>query len=118
MSSLLAALTHAEWLVRLHAVEALGKTKLPEAVDPLLSVLFNDRDRAVREDAVRAVGAQESRIVGHAGAREGWSRWMTQAHRRVTRARRPKPTSPRTVSAHEEAAETRPGGEEEQARLR
>ena len=56
LSSLLAALTHAEWLVRLHAVEALGKTRSPEAVDPLLSVLFNDRDRAVREDAVRALG--------------------------------------------------------------
>ena len=56
LSSLCAALTHAEWLVRLHAVEALGKTKSPEAVDPLLSVLFNDRDRAVREDAVRALG--------------------------------------------------------------
>lgn len=54
--SLLAALTHAEWLVRLHAVEALGKTRSPEAVDPLLSVLFNDRDRAVREDAARALG--------------------------------------------------------------
>ena len=34
LSSLLAALTHAEWLVRLHAVEALGKTRSPEAVDP------------------------------------------------------------------------------------
>jgi HEAT repeat protein len=56
LSSLCAALTHAEWLVRLHAVEALGKTKSPEAVDPLLSVLFNDRDRAVREDAARALG--------------------------------------------------------------
>jgi len=56
VSSLLAALTHPEWLVRLHAVEALGKTRSPEAVDPLLSVLFNDRDRAVREDAVRALG--------------------------------------------------------------
>jgi HEAT repeat protein len=56
LSSLLGALTHAEWLVRLHAVEALGKTRSPEAVDPLLSVLFNDRDRAVREDAVRALG--------------------------------------------------------------
>jgi len=54
--SLLAALTHAEWLVRLHAVEALGKTRSPEAVDPLLTVLFNDRDRAVREDAARALG--------------------------------------------------------------
>jgi HEAT repeat protein len=40
----------------LHAVEALGKTSSPEAVAPLLSVLFNDRDRAVREDAVRALG--------------------------------------------------------------
>jgi HEAT repeat protein len=56
LSSLLGALTHAEWLVRLHAVEALGKTRSSEAVDPLLSVLFNDRDRAVREDAVRALG--------------------------------------------------------------
>lgn len=56
LPSLFVALTHAEWLVRLHAVEALGKTKSPEAVDPLLSVLFNDRDRAVREDAVRALG--------------------------------------------------------------
>ncbi len=56
LSSLLAALTHAEWLVRLHAVEALGKTRSPEAVDPLLSVLFNDRDRAVREDASPRAG--------------------------------------------------------------
>ncbi|HEY6262789.1 MAG TPA: HEAT repeat domain-containing protein [Nitrospiraceae bacterium] len=56
LSSLLRALSHEEWLVRLHAVEALGKTRSPEAVDPLLSVLFNDRDRAVREDAVRALG--------------------------------------------------------------
>lgn len=56
LSPLLAALTHAEWLVRLHAVEALGKTRFPEAVNPLLSVLFNDHDRAVREDAIRALG--------------------------------------------------------------
>ncbi|NWF72939.1 MAG: HEAT repeat domain-containing protein [Nitrospirae bacterium] len=56
LSSLLSALTHAEWLVRLHAVEALGKTGSPEAVAPLLSVLFNDQDRAVREDAIRALG--------------------------------------------------------------
>ncbi len=56
LASLLAALTHTDWLVRLHAVEALGKTRSPEAVAPLLSVLFNDQDRAVREDAVRALG--------------------------------------------------------------
>lgn len=56
LSSLLAALTHTEWMVRLHAVEALGKTRSSEAVDPLLSVLFNDQDRAVREDAVRSLG--------------------------------------------------------------
>jgi HEAT repeat protein len=66
LSSLLVALTHAEWLVRLHAVEALGKTRSPEAVDPLLSALFNDRDRAVREDAVRALGQ-----IGDARAVEG-----------------------------------------------
>ena len=56
LPSLRGALTHEEWLVRLHAVEALGKTRSPEAVAPLLSVLFNDQDRAVREDAVRALG--------------------------------------------------------------
>lgn len=54
--SLLQALKHEEWLVRLHAIEALGKTKSPEAVEPLLFVLFNDRDTALREDAVRALG--------------------------------------------------------------
>lgn len=54
--SLLAALTHGEWLVRLHAVEALGKTKSPAAVEPLLSALFNDSDTAVKEDVIRALG--------------------------------------------------------------
>ncbi|HWV45868.1 MAG TPA: HEAT repeat domain-containing protein [Nitrospira sp.] len=55
--SLLKALQHEDWLVRLHAVESLGKAKLERAVEPLLSVLFNDQDSAVREDAVRALGA-------------------------------------------------------------
>jgi HEAT repeat protein len=54
--SLLTALPHSEWLVRLHAVEALGKTRSAAAVEPLLSALFNDRDAAIREDAVRALG--------------------------------------------------------------
>lgn len=50
------AIQHEDWLVRLHAVEALGKTKSAYAVEPLLTLLFNDRDSAVREDAVRALG--------------------------------------------------------------
>lgn len=54
--SLLKALQHEDWLIRLHAVESLGKSKSEQAVEPLLSVLFNDRDSAVREDAVRALG--------------------------------------------------------------
>ncbi len=54
--SLLNALTHSDWLVRLHAVEALAKTRSALAVEPLLSSLFNDRDTAIREDAVRALG--------------------------------------------------------------
>lgn len=54
--SLVSALRHEEWLVRLHAVEALGKTRSPQAVEPLLSALFNDQDSAVREDAARALG--------------------------------------------------------------
>lgn len=54
--ALLHTLTHQDWLVRLHAVESLGKTKSPKAVEPLLSALFNDGDSAVREDAIRALG--------------------------------------------------------------
>jgi HEAT repeat protein len=54
--ALLDALAHEDWLVRLHAVESLGKTRSPNAVEPLLATLFNDGDSAVREDAVRALG--------------------------------------------------------------
>lgn len=54
--SLLKALQHEDWLVRLHAVESLGKAKSKQAVESLLSVLFNDQDSAVREDAIRALG--------------------------------------------------------------
>ncbi len=56
LPSLLDATKHDDWLVRLHAVEALGKTKSSYAVEPLLTLLFNDHDSAVREDAVRALG--------------------------------------------------------------
>jgi HEAT repeat protein len=56
LPSLLEALKHSEWLVRLHAVEALGKSRSAEAVEPLLWVLFNDHDQAIREDTVRALG--------------------------------------------------------------
>lgn len=56
ISCLVRALEHEDWLVRLHAVESLGKTRSPRAVEPLLSALFNDHDSAVREDAVRALG--------------------------------------------------------------
>lgn len=61
--SLVQALRHEDWLVRLHAVESLGKLRSPDAVEPLLFVLFNDRDSAVREDVVRALGD-----IGHVGA--------------------------------------------------
>jgi HEAT repeat protein len=54
--ALVDALRDHEWLVRLHAVEALGKTRSRTAVQPLLAVLFNDADSAVREDAIRALG--------------------------------------------------------------
>jgi HEAT repeat protein len=56
LPSLLAALKHPEWLVRLHAVEALGKSRSANAVEPLLWSLFNDQDQAIREDVVRALG--------------------------------------------------------------
>ncbi|MCP9443549.1 MAG: HEAT repeat domain-containing protein [Nitrospira sp.] len=54
--SLIEALTHRDWLVRLRAVESLGVVKSPKAVPPLIAVVFNDTDSAVREDAVRALG--------------------------------------------------------------
>ena len=56
LPSLVASLTHGEWMVRLHTVEALGKLKSAAAADSLLSVVFNDRDSAVRVDAVRSLG--------------------------------------------------------------
>ena len=64
--ALIQALQHDEWLVRLHAVEALGKLKSSDAVEPLLQALFNDRDSAIREDVVRALGAiGDSRAVDY-----------------------------------------------------
>lgn len=62
---LLDALKHPEWLVRLHAVEALAKSRSADAVEPLLWALFNDPDQAIREDVVRALGD-----LGDARARE------------------------------------------------
>lgn len=56
LPSLLDALKNPEWMVRLHAVEALGKSRSADAVEPLLWALFNDHDQAIREDIVRALG--------------------------------------------------------------
>jgi len=55
--SLLAALRHDEWILRLHACEALGKMSAEEAVEPLCQLMLNDRDAAVRQDAAKALGA-------------------------------------------------------------
>jgi HEAT repeat protein len=63
--ALLDALRNRDWVVRLHAVEALGKIRSADAVDPLLEVLFNDADTAIRADAVRSLGE-----IGHARAIE------------------------------------------------
>lgn len=49
-------LTNNEWLTRLRAVEALGRAKSPLAVEPLLKLLADDSDVAVRQDAARALG--------------------------------------------------------------
>lgn len=53
---LVESLQSKEWLVKLHAIEALGKMQSLDTVEPLLFVLFNDPDTAVRTDAVRALG--------------------------------------------------------------
>ncbi len=63
--TLLAALRHEEWVLRLHACEALGKIRAEEAVEPLCEILVKDRDMAVRQDAARALGD-----IGHAKALE------------------------------------------------
>ncbi|MDR4478429.1 MAG: HEAT repeat domain-containing protein [Nitrospira sp.] len=66
VEGLIHALEHDDWLVRLHAVEALGKLKSPASVDPLLRALFNERDSAIREDVVRALGAlRDARAVDY-----------------------------------------------------
>jgi HEAT repeat protein len=66
MGGLIEALQHDDWLVRLHAVEALGKLKSPDSVEPLLRALFNERDSAIREDVIRALGAiRDGRAVDY-----------------------------------------------------
>jgi HEAT repeat protein len=57
LATLLAALRHQEWILRLHACEALGKIGAEEAVGPLCRVLLGDRDTAVRQDAAKALGS-------------------------------------------------------------
>jgi HEAT repeat protein len=65
LATLLAALRHHEWVLRLHACEALGKIGAEEAVEPLCQVLLHDRDMAVRQDAAKALGG-----IGSSGALE------------------------------------------------
>ncbi len=56
VASLLAALQHEEWILRLHACEALGKIGAEDAVEPLCQAMLHDRDTAVRQDAAKALG--------------------------------------------------------------
>lgn len=56
LASLLAALQHEAWILRLHACEALGKIGADEAVEPLCRAMLKDRDTAVRQDAAKALG--------------------------------------------------------------
>src|SRR3989441_5863884 len=65
LATLLAALRHEEWILRLHACESLGKIGAEEAVTPLCEVMLHDRDAAVRQDAAKAVGN-----IGHPAAFE------------------------------------------------
>jgi HEAT repeat protein len=56
LASLLVALRHEAWILRLHACEALGKIGADEAVDAVCQAMLNDRDAAVRQDAAKALG--------------------------------------------------------------
>lgn len=53
---LLEALQDRNWKIRLRAVEALALLKPREAVGPLMLLVLEDPDTAVRQDAVRALG--------------------------------------------------------------
>ncbi len=65
LATLLAALRHEEWILRLHACEALGKIGAEEAVVALCEVMLHDRDMAVRQDAAKALSS-----IGHPAAFE------------------------------------------------
>jgi HEAT repeat protein len=53
---LLETLQDRNWKIRLRAVEALALLKPQEAVGPLMTLILEDPDTAVRQDAVRALG--------------------------------------------------------------
>ncbi len=53
---LLKGLEDPNWRVRLRAIEALSLLKPEVAVAPLMNLVANDSDSAVRQDAVRALG--------------------------------------------------------------
>ncbi len=53
---LLACLEHENWKVRLRAVEALALLRPEEAVAPLIKLVAEDPDTAVRQDAIRTLG--------------------------------------------------------------
>lgn len=63
LPTLIAALRHQEWLMRLQACEALGRLGVEEAVEPLCQVMLNDRDTAVRQDAAKALGCIGSSVA-------------------------------------------------------
>src|SRR5581483_5944449 len=73
---LLQALKHEEWLVRLHAVESLGKLKSPAAVEPLLYLLSHVAGAALREEAIPAlveIGGAGGVVFAHLALKQpGW----------------------------------------------
>jgi len=56
ISPLLKKLQDPNWRIRLRAVEALSLLKPQAAVAPLMNLVANDSDSAVRQDAIRALG--------------------------------------------------------------
>jgi HEAT repeat protein len=57
VSPLLETLTNKDWRVRLKTTETLGVLGSNAAVQPLLEIVNNDPDTAVRQDAIRALGS-------------------------------------------------------------
>jgi quinoprotein glucose dehydrogenase len=63
---LIGLMSNREKLIRLSAVKAAGKLKIPDAAEPLFAKLQSDTDAAVRAEALKALAAMDDDRLGEA----------------------------------------------------